>query len=485
MADNPELPGEVLDRFVARADARLCADLAYRDDLTAEQVRVLARRGGTDTTVVLVRRGLLRADVVDGGDPWVVLALLDEHGAPQEWAGALASHPDPRVRERLAGAAHTPPDLVAALARDENVGVVAEAALSPSLTAGLARSLAGHPHAEVRRALAHNEKTPPGVLAALVADGGHPPIRHCEACPDLPDRREDRWCTGSHEGAIVDIQCAALRNQATPADAAASLVTHPGTLVRWALASRVDLSQEVYRRLATDPIPGVRADVAVNPAIDESLMRDMSGDRTHDVQRRLAHNPNVPLDVLSLVAGATRIGPTLVSRVATASLAEVHTPATSSVSAVRMLVAQRRDLPDDVIHGLARDPDAKVLKSVAPNPAVSDDELHAMLTRHGPRVAARVARNPRCSEDLLYRVATLTPPVQKAYREIARHPNATSRVLELCLRDDQARQIAARHPALPVPTLLRLLDDARPRVVEAAAANPALPEQAMRALLGQ
>jgi hypothetical protein len=73
--------------------------------------------------------------------------------------------------------------------------------------------------------------------------------------------------------------------------------------------------------------------------------------------------------------------------------------------------------------------------------------------------------------------------VQKAFREIARHRNATSAALLRCLDDRQARPIAAGHPALDVDVLLGLVQDADPRVVEAAAANPALPRFVMAAHL--
>lgn len=53
----------------------------------------------------------------------------------------------------------------------------------------------------------------------------------------------------------------------------------------------------------------------------------------------------------------------------------------------------------------------------------------------------------------------------------------------LCLRDHQARPVAARHPALPAATITALLEDPDYRVAEAAAANPSLPRPAMLTLL--
>lgn len=144
-----------------------------------------------------------------------------------------------------------------------------------------------------------------------------------------------------------------------------------------------------------------------------------------------------------------------------------------------MLLAARRDLPPGTRDALAADTDAKVLKSIAPHPGLSEARLRDMIDRHGVRVLARVATNPDASPSLLEHVTRHDPPVPKAFREVARHRNATAPALLACLTDRQARPIAAAHPSLPVPVVVELLGDAEGRVAEAAAANPSLPPAMM------
>lgn len=254
-------------------------------------------------------------------------------------------------------------------------------------------------------------------------------------------------------------------------------------LLRWELAGRTDLPPEVYERLVGSPEPGVRGTLADNPAIDDRLMHRLATDPCDDVRRGLAHNPRVPLDVLTRVAGTVRIGPTPLPRIATATPAEVEELAASPDPAVRMLVAERRDLPSGIRDALAADPDAKVLKSIAPHPGLSEARLRAMVDRHGVRVLARVARNPDASAALLEDLVRYRPPVKKAFREVARHPNATALALSACLQDWQARPVAAGHPALPPEVIVELLADDEWQVVEAAAANPSLPLTVMSALV--
>ncbi|WP_369034439.1 hypothetical protein [Streptomyces adonidis] len=498
LAANTALPSELVDRLieVAAADADFVDDLAGRADLSRAQTLALFARV-PETGVLLAREGrLTSADVDPAAEPDAALALLDEGRGEPEWARLLAADPWAVRRERLAACAGLPSDVIETLAADPDLRVVAELALWTTASE-VAKRLAEHPSAEVRRALAWNEATPPAVLAALIGGEGLPPARRCSVCereetpythaPDCDradcDLPPGASCDGSHESTVHDIQHAALRNPATPTEAVVAFADHPSTMLRRPLAERLDLPPEVSRRLAADPIPGIRADLAGNPAIDDALMRTLADDEDPGVRRHLAHNPYVPLDTLTRLAATTKLGAALPPRIATASTAEVAELARSTDSTVRMLLAARRDLPAGIRDALAADPDAKVLKSIAPHPGLSEAQLRAMVDRHGVRVLAKVATNPDASGALLEDLTRHRPPVQKAFREIARHPRATPQALLACLADIQARPIAAGHPALPPAAIVELLADEHSEVVEAAARNPSLPCAVMPELM--
>ncbi|MEV7289159.1 hypothetical protein AB0O01_32205 [Streptomyces sp. NPDC093252] len=500
LAVNEALPFELVGRLIAVADEDIAHGLAGRADLTREQAADLAARV-EESAVRLVYEGrLTAADINPLTQPHAALALLDEAAGDPEWARLFARDPDAGRRAKLAACPGLPADVRETLAADPDVQVVAELALWT--TGDLAARLARHPHAGVRRAVAANEATPPQVLAMLITGEGLPPAERCPVCegeatpyrhdpyrhdPSRPrlewDLRPGASCAGSHGSTLHELAEQALRNPATPVGALLGFTDHPSPLLRCRLAARPDLPPESAARLSGDPVPGVRAELAENPAIGDALIRVLAADRGHDVQRRLAHNPRVPLDVLSGLAAVTRIGPSLLPRIAAASPSETEELSRSSHPVMRMLLAERRDLPAGTRNALADDPDAKVVGSIAPHPGLSETRLRSMVERHGVRVVAKVAANPGAPPALLEDLTGHIPPVRKALREIARHPNATGPALLACLADRQTRRVAAGHPALPPEAIVELLADHDGLVVEAAAANPSLPPAVMAELI--
>jgi hypothetical protein len=495
LAVNAALPPELVDRLIAVAHSATAAVLADREDLSHAQAGALASRDEAIAVQLVYEGKLNAADVDPTVQPLAALALLDEGAGDHGWIPRFAADPVAEHRMKLAACPGLPPDVVEALADDPDVGVVS--GVASHATPEMAARLAMHPHAEVREAVAFQEVTPPAVLAMLITGEGLPPAQRCYGC----DRREPPFvhdpscldcelppgyaCDGSHQSALRDIYKMALWNPATPAEAAATLVGHEDPLLRGILAGRHDLMPEAARRLATDPSHGVRSDLAENPVIDDTVMRMLAADDDQYVLRTLAANPHVPLDVLTGLAGAVKIPPTLLPRIAAASPAEIQELAASPSPTVRMLLAERRDLPTGIRDALAADPVVKVVKSIAPHPGFSEAQLRAMDEQYGIPVRPKLAANPEAPPQLLEELAHRPPPTGRTLRAVATNPNATGKALRCCLADERARRLAAAHPALPVPELMGLVTDEDLRVVEAAAANPSLPLAVMTELVAE
>ncbi|PWK66738.1 leucine rich repeat (LRR) protein [Streptomyces sp. CG 926] len=433
LAANPALPPELVDRLLALAlkeveadpESRFADDLLHnlgdRADLRHDQMLELTAHSDTMARYLAYGGILDAADVDPRSAPNAAVALLDERRGRPEWARFLATHPDSEIRWKLASCPGLPQDVVDLLAADPDVEVVKEVALwteSP-VTARLAR----HPDPEVRIAVAFNPTTPLEAVLALAED------------PELP--------------------------------------------LQWALSERTDLSQALYARLAVDPNDGVRAAYARNPGIGQELIRVLAADPEIQVRRAVAEHPHAPLDLLAELVVDDRAAWNPLPRISAATPAELAELAGSRHAAVRMLVAQRRDLPAELRDALAVDPDASVVRAVAPHPGLSEELLRAMVARHGVQVLSRVAANPDASGALLEFVALHRPGVRRALKEVAKHPHATGPALLACLPDRTARPLAAAHPALPPEVITGLLTDENRRVAEEAAGNPSLPRAVM------
>ncbi|MFI1191196.1 hypothetical protein [Streptomyces californicus] len=488
LAANENLPPALVDRLIAVADEETADCLATRADLS----HALAGRVEESAVRLAYEGRLTAADIDPRARPDVALALLDTGAGPAAWARRLAVDPVVEHREKLAACPDLPPDVLDTLLADPETQVVAEAALSAP--AHVAARLAAHPCTEVRRAVAANEAAPPSALAFLLNGCGSPATHGCPACegePPSPDHGppHDHDLTpapswdGLHTYAAHELLRAALHNPATPAEAVSPFADHPSRPLRWPLAARRDLPPKTYETLARDPVPGIRAELAENPAIGDDVIRTLVDDACHDVRRALARNPRIPLDVLTGLATGTRTGAAPLPRIASASPTEVAALAGSADPAVRMLVARRRDLPAGLRDALAADPDAKVAGAVAPHPGLAEPRLRDLARRHGVRVVAGIAANPDATPALLAELARHRPPVRKALRAIAGHANATAPALLACLDDPEARVVAAGHPALPAEVITALITGADLRSAEAAAANPSLPHTVMTELL--
>ncbi|MGW4037635.1 hypothetical protein ACWEIM_15275 [Streptomyces sp. NPDC004778] len=110
---------------------------------------------------------------------------------------------------------------------------------------------------------------------------------------------------------------------------------------------------------------------------------------------------------------------------------------------------------------------------------MEESQLRAMALRHGARVSAWIAADPDATPALPAELARHEPPVRGALRLIAQHHDATAPALLTRLEDDEARPVAARHPALPPDVVTGLVAGADLRSAEAAAASPSLPPTAM------
>ncbi|MEV6244165.1 hypothetical protein [Lentzea sp. NPDC051838] len=156
---------------------------------------------------------------------------------------------------------------------------------------------------------------------------------------------------------------------------------------------------------------------------------------------------------------------------------------------VRIRLARLGCLPADVARILARDPDSRVAAalfsrveqpSVRAEPDLTVVEIRSLVASEGSAAYVRAARSPQCPPDLLHLMASRTEEGE-VLRAVARNPHTSGETLLLCLGDAQARHLAAAHPRLPVPMIVKMLGSEF--TAGPAASNPSLPVEVMEELL--
>lgn len=479
LATNPSLPPELVDVLIRDGDDEILTDLVERTDLTRAQTMSLVVRCDPRMIALLVRHGLAEAEPRHFDDPAIAIQLISGGLGTPEILARLAHDSDPAIRRLVADEVRPLPyEITRIFAAGTDIRLVAAVAGWGELPADVARALARHPDREVRSELASNPSgtVPPDVLAELLTSGGDAPITTCGACRANPSPNER---CHTHSAGLDVIRSYALRNESTPLAALLDYADADNASDRAAVAAREDLPPALLARLANDVEDFVRTTVAENPSTPVDTLRTLARDTSANVRRAVGSNPNIPLDLLFDLSQHTRL-PLRSPRIDRATERELRGIAVSRSARVRALAAARPDLPDDLSATLADDPDPGVAKHLADRPRLNADDLRLLAARHGPRLYSAIARNPNCPPELLHTMARNSQTVQKALREIARHPAAEPRTLILCLNDQEARQQAAANPALPVDALIALAEGPDRRDAYTAATNPSLPVEWMR-----
>jgi len=479
LATNPSLPAELVDVLIRDGDDEILTDLVERTDLTQAQTVALVARCDPRMIALLVRHGLAEAEPRHFDDPAIAIQLIGCGLGTPEILARLVHYPDPAIRRLVADeVTPLPEEFTRMFAADTDIRLVAAVAGCAELPADVARALARHPDREIRSELASNPSgtVPPDVLVELLTTGGDSPIATCGACRANPSPYER--CR-THSAGLEVIRSYALRNESTPVIALLDYVDADDASDRAAVAAREDLPPSLLARLAEDVEDFVRITVAENPGTPADTLRALAYDTSVKVRRAAGSNPNIPLDLLFDLALRTRLPPRI-PRIDRATEPELRGIAASRSARVRALAAARPDLPDDLCAALTDDPDPGVAKYLADRPRLDADDLRLLAARHGPRLYSAIARNPNCPPELLHTMARNSQTVQKALREIARHPAAEPRTLILCLDDREARQQAAANPALAPDVLVALAESPDHRDAYTAGANPSLPVEWMR-----
>ncbi|MGV9267621.1 hypothetical protein ACWDRR_23520 [Kitasatospora sp. NPDC003701] len=477
VATNPAAPSEVLLRLLAPQGRALWTVLCQERDLPAEVVEAVLTHPER-----AVRRGFAR----------------NRHAAPEQ-RGRLVDDPDSLVRAALAGgprprlrrAEPLPDDVLETLLTAENddrpdqlltaAEIRQELESSGQIPQSFRRRMLDHPNPELRAQAAGMWLwLTPGQRDALLADpdpavagAAHGHSRTLDPAAMEADLTE-RDC---HHRSLL------LGNYAVSHAVAERCLAERRNL--WSLAHNTHTPGDIVARLARDPDPDVRRQVAARADLDPSVLAELARDPDRAVRTRALLQP-LPRAwsqraAIDRVMGhpAECIGP-VDEMITEPRTSWYEACAGSEDPALRRVAATCPLLPEELVHRLANDPDADVRHLLAYNhplaPPTTVLDAFVATPRQRPYLLT-LSRLPRTGLDrLLHHDDPDVRALAAADTGLAQPP-----VHLLADPEPRVRRAAAANPRLPLDLVSSLLED--PEHAEGAAANPSLPAERLHELL--
>jgi hypothetical protein len=300
---------------------------------------------------------------------------------PPDVVARLARDLDPDVRAGVAHRADLDPEMLNELGRDSDAKVRAQVVIHSHLDLALLADLARDPAPEVRKGVAGYPGLDPVLLEELERD----PDEHVSA----QARMRPRAMTQSHRQSIGSARPHLTADQIGPRDGSAK-----GLDTDWLAACALS-AQPLMRRVAAI------GSVALPPDLADRLAHDPDP----DVRHLLAYNhPDAPAELLleAFAAGHRQRAFLLTlpafPRVGLGGLLDHADPE------VRALAAADTTLAEPPYSQLA-DTDSRVRQAAAANPLLSPQRITALL--EDPELAEAAAANPALTVEQLHRLLDL------------------------------------------------------------------------------
>lgn len=468
LAGNPGLPPELVRRLFGWRGG--FGDVARRADLTDDMI----------------------AEIIGIDDHWLTHSLALNPRLPHAFRMTLADHPDPGVRAALVvGADDGARELFERLMGDGDAGVREHLAQKEQVPADLRGRLATDPDPKVRVALAQWwAGAPEAVRRPLLTDP---------------------------EDAVRAAACATyyrrLPHPVPPADLLPALLADPVT--RAGAVRHCALDADTASRLADDPDPEVRKELAGHPDLPRPLRDLLAADPDLRVALRVFAREDTPEPARAaiharIVSDAPLadpladlgvedddvLEPELTRVLARVELRMLRLPwvtadplpyADSPYTCFRASAAMSDSLPAPVVARLLDDAESTVGTTMARHAPGRVDPATAERIDRGHRPVKRTHWRPAddlpLPADVLRRLATDPDP---RMRQLApRDPDLPAELVRRLAADpdEGVRRAIAAHPRLPADELTRLLADPAEWVANAAAANPGLPPRDMHRIL--
>jgi hypothetical protein len=254
-------------------------------------------------------------------------------------------------------------ELLKKLAKDEDAGMRAVAAVNPRTPRELLLELARDKDASVRRDMAQNIRAPGYLLAVLAKDRDRDVKRYVVWNPNTPAEVLQTLA----EDSSSQIRAAVAWSRRASVDLLGRLARDKDAKVREAVAGNSNASAGIVGALAEDRDATVRARVASRGDIAAGLLGKLASDEDVEVRKGVSYNPNTFEDALRRLAK-------------------------DADDWVRCGVAHNQNTAPEVLRKLAKDGYGYVRSAVATNPNTPEDVLRMLAQDEDRHVSASAKR---------------------------------------------------------------------------------------------
>lgn len=299
---------------------------------------------------------------------------------PPETIAKLAADQSPIIRAMIAKDPKTPPEFLENLSNDPEWNVREEIAKNRSTPPQVLQNLSNDPDWKIRLRIAKNESTPRQVLANMVSDENY------WVQKELVHRNDPELLALLAKSDLARIRMAVSENPNTPPDVIKSIIRDKHAAAGAAKNTADKFDMELFRELANNKNPQLRAKAARNLDAPSSELARLSADPEAVVRKEAAANPSTP--------------PTALIRL----MADDNPN-------VRMNVAKNKGATPETLHRLYAEEvsraskDKFVIINIGANPRTPQDILQTLGADADLWIRKAVASNPRTPPELLQRLA--------------------------------------------------------------------------------
>ena len=301
--DNPEMPKEWLDEFIADRSFVQQEFIAYS----------IIKQGWFEEKY----RSFVEERMSASNHRYKFAEL---ENLPQDLLEKLALDAEESVRGAVAGNLSTTSATLTLLAKDQDEYVRREVAGNPNSSPETLSGLVNDSDDFVRRNVASNPSTPKEVLSKLAKDGEVMVIAAMVENPNVPTELLDKFASDPSEtvrGAVAAnflapkevlerylndssdfVRAQVARNPKIVAEPLKKLASDPHEWVRVAVISRSDLNLEIFKILAKDKLNNNREMLAKKLDLPREIQEILIKDKSALVRGALASNPAAAPELL-------------------------------------------------------------------------------------------------------------------------------------------------------------------------------------------